>query len=93
MVAQGILFKKDSLRLDGSNYTIWKKWMEVHLKCLGDDYWKMNKNAYVVPRNGPSTTDEIKEDEYNIKVKEALLSALADSEMTNVMELQTIHEI
>lgn len=38
METQGILFKKDNLRFDGSNYTICKNWMEVHLKCLIEDY-------------------------------------------------------
>lgn len=39
------------------------------------------------------TGDEIEEVEHNIRVKEALMSALIDSEMTNVMGLQTTHEI
>lgn len=83
MAAQGILFKKDSLGFDGSNYTMWKRHMEVHLKCLEEDYWKITKNTYFVPQNGPSTLDE---------VKEAFLSALIDSKMINVIELQTAHE-
>lgn len=67
--------------------------MEVHLRCLGEDYWKITKNAYFVPLNGLVTTDETKEAENIIRAKEALLSALTDSEMTNVMGLQTTHEI
>ncbi|GLJ31713.1 hypothetical protein SUGI_0637460 [Cryptomeria japonica] len=67
--------------------------MEVHFKCLGEDYWKITKNAYVVPQSGLSTPDGVKEVKYNIRAKEELLSALTDSEMTNVMELHTTHEI
>lgn len=93
METQGILFKKDSLRFDGRNNTMWKNRMEVHLKCLGEDYRKITKNVYGVPQNGPSTPNEVKEDEYNFRAKEALLSALIDFEMTNVMELQIVQEI
>ncbi|GLJ42404.1 hypothetical protein SUGI_0878450 [Cryptomeria japonica] len=67
--------------------------MEVHLKCLGEDYWKITKNSSTIPQNRPTTLAKIKEDEHNIRVKEALLSALTDSEMSNVMGLQTAHEI
>lgn len=76
-----------------NNYTIWKDWMEVHLKCLGEDYWKITKNVCNVPQNGPVTADEIKEVEHKIRAKDALLSALIDSNMTNVIGLQTAHEI
>lgn len=65
----------------------------MHLKCLGENYWKITKNAYIVPLNRPSTPDEIKEAKHNVREKEALLSVLTDSEMTNVMGLQTTHEI
>lgn len=58
-----------------------------------EGYWKITKNTYIVPQNGPSTPDEIKEVEHNIRVKEALLSVLTNSEMTAVMALQTAHEI
>lgn len=67
--------------------------MQCHLRCIGEEYWKITKNLYNVPQNGPTTLDEIKESECNIRDKEALLSALSDSEMTNVMDLETAHEI
>lgn len=67
--------------------------MEVHLKCLGDEYWKITKNVYNVPQNGLVTTAKIKDTEHNIRDKEALLSGLTNSEMTNVMGLKTTHEI
>lgn len=43
--------------------------------------------------NRPITPDEIKEVEHKIRGKEALLSALTDLEMKNVMGLQITHEI
>lgn len=87
------VFRKESPRFDGNNYTIWKDQMEVHLKCLGEEYWKLTKNTHNVPLNGPVTTVEIKDVEHNIRAKEALISALTNSKMTNVMGLQTAHEI
>lgn len=86
-------FKKDSLRYDGTHYTLWKNQMECHLRCISEDYWKITKNVYTVLDNGPSTLDEINEAKLNIRATEALLSALFDSEMTNVMDMQTVHEI
>lgn len=52
-----------------------------------------NKLFSLEEPDGPSTSNEIKEVEYNIRAKEALLSGLTNLEMTNVMELQTIHDI
>lgn len=54
-------FKNDSLRFDGMNYTLWKSQMQVHLICIGEEYWKITKNVYNVPQNSPSTLDELKE--------------------------------
>lgn len=84
-------FKKYSSRFDGTHYTLRKNWVESHLRCIGEDFWKITKNVYNVPQNGPTTTNEIKEDEFNIRAMEVLLSALSNSEMTNVIDLQTGH--
>lgn len=48
---------------------------------------------YIILANNLSTPDEINEAKFNIRAKEALLSALSNSEMTNVMDLQTAYEI
>jgi hypothetical protein len=88
-----VTYRKESLRFYGTNYSIWKNRMECHLKCLSDAYYRITKTKYNIPKNGPSTMDELREVEYNIKAKEALLSALIDTKMTNVMHLQTAHEI
>lgn len=67
--------------------------MQCHLRCIGEEYWKITKNVYNAPLNGPTTPDEIKEVEYNIRAKEAFLSGLSNFEMTNVMGLETAHKI
>jgi hypothetical protein len=42
---------------------------------------------YVIPRNGPSTLNELREVECNIKEKEELLSSLTNTEMKFFMDL------
>lgn len=86
-------YKKDSPRFDGTNYTLWKNHMECHLQCMGMQYWIMASKRYTPPQNGPRTIDEIRDAENNLQAKEALLSALSDSEMTNVIDLKTAYEI
>jgi len=86
-------YKKDSLRFDGTNYSIWKSHLECHLQCMGEAYWVLTKDEYNPPEKGPSTPDELKDTENNLRAKEALLSALIDSKMTNVFGLKTTHEI
>jgi len=86
-------YKKGSPRFDGTNYSLWKVCMQCHLQCMGDAFWLITKDECKILKNGPSTLDELKEAEYNIQAKEALLSALTDTEMTNVLELKTAHEI
>jgi len=60
---------------------------------MGDAFWLITKNAYKIPKNGPSTIDELRDVEHNIQAKEALSSALTDTELANVLELKTAHEI
>jgi hypothetical protein len=68
-------------------------WIECHLRFLGEVYWGITKTKHTIPKNGPSTLDELREEKYNIKEKESLLSALTNTKMKNVMDLQTTHEI
>ena len=86
-------YKKDGPRFDGTNYSLWKVRMQCQLRCIGEAFQKITKDPYVIPQNGPSTIDEIKDAENNIRVIEALVSALTDSEMENVIGLQIAHEI
>ena len=38
-----IIFKKDSLKFDGTNYDSWKEKMKTHLLCMGLGYWILTK--------------------------------------------------
>ena len=40
--------KKDSLRFDGKNYSIWKNRMECHLRCIGEPFQNITCNRCVV---------------------------------------------
>ena len=39
------LFRKDSLKFDGTNYDSWKDKMKTHLLCMGPGYWLITKVA------------------------------------------------
>lgn len=67
--------------------------MKCNLGCTREEYWKITNNEYSVPHNGPTTLDEIKEEKFNIRANEELLSSLSNSEMTNVMDLEISHEM
>ena len=62
-------------RFDGSNYTFWKIIMEVYLKTLGMDIWKLVEEGYEFPKvideseeNGEiSTSKTMNVDPENIK--------------------------
>ena len=88
-----VTYKKDSPRFDRKNYSLCKTQMECHLRCIGQAYWNIKSNRYVIPQNGPTTVAEIRDVEYNIRAKEALLSALTNTKLTNVMHMKTAYEI
>ena len=37
------LFKKESLKFDGTNYDSWKDKMKTHLLCIGLGHWLITK--------------------------------------------------
>lgn len=86
-------FKKDSPIFYGMNYSLQKNQMKIHLMCLGGCYWDIVEKDYQPPQNRPLTQDEQKEVEENIKSKEALINALKDEQMANVMELNIAHKL
>jgi len=86
-------YKKDSPKFDGTNFTLWKGRMKCHLECMGKAYLAMVSKPYVPPQGGPTTLNEITEAENNLWTKEALLSALNDSDLSNVIDLPTTYEI
>jgi len=86
-------YKKDSLKFDGTNFSLWKGYMKCHLQCMGMAYWSMVTKVYVPPQGGPTTLNEITYAENNMRTKEDLLSTLTDSELSNVIDLPTAYEI
>jgi hypothetical protein len=48
---------------------------------------------YIIPNDGTSTLNDLRDVECNITKKEEFLSALTNTEMTNVMDLKNAHEI
>jgi len=86
-------YKKDSLMFDGTNFALWKGCMKCHLQCMGMAYWSMVTKVYVPPQGGPTTLNEITDAQNNLWTKEALLSALTDSELSNFIDLPTAYEI
>lgn len=70
--------------------------MKIHMKCLGADIWKITNIGYTPldPRSTKPLTDNQQKDiENDVKVKEALLSALFDEKLMNAIQLDTTKEI
>ena len=57
------LFRKDSLKFDGTNYDSWKDKMKTHLLCMGPGYSLITKAAknIVEEDNLESSTEEKRE--------------------------------
>lgn len=68
--------------------------MITHLRCIGEEYWEFTKKYYNPPVDlSHATTNEKIEFGYKMRAKESLLSVLSDVKYTNVMELETAHEV
>ena len=79
------LFRKDSLKFDGTNYDSWKDKMKTHLLCMGPRYWLVTKVSkdIVEEDNLESCTEEQREVFMcNIREREGKLLALPESEFT-----------
>ena len=90
------IFRLDSLRFDGTNYDSWKEKMKTHLLCMGPGYWILTKTEkiIIVEDNLESCTEEKKElFMCNMRAREALLSALPETEYNQVKSLDTSDNI
>lgn len=71
----GAIFQRDILRLDGTNYIVWKIQMETHLRCLGKEIWEITQNG-VTPYNpgsdNPPLANLDKELENDCRERESL---------------------
>ena len=74
-MASTSVFRKESPRLDGTNYGIWKIRMEIHLKCISKEVWEVTKTPFV---NEASNSNLDKDLENDCRAREALFSTLSD---------------
>lgn len=87
-------FRKDSHKLDGTNYGIWKIRMETHLNCIGKDIQEDTKNGYTATVASQTTPTTLAKDEENdCKARETLLSALSDQKIMGLLDSSTAKAI
>jgi hypothetical protein len=81
------------LVFDWNNYDYWKKRMEIHLKALGINLWRIVMDGYVIldPKNKTSNDD--KNEQLNDRALSVLYNALALSEFNRVKGLEKANEI
>ena len=85
------LFRKESLKFDGTNYDSWKDKMKTHLLYMGLGYWLITKVSkdIVEEDNLESYTKEQREVLMcNIRAREVILSAIPESEYSEVKLLK-----
>ncbi|GLJ37832.1 hypothetical protein SUGI_0769570 [Cryptomeria japonica] len=88
------IFRKDSLKFDGTNYSIWKIGRETHLNYIGRDIWEVTNNGYVGPTpNQPNPPTLGKDQENDCKAREALLSALSNQQIMRLSDQSTTKAI
>lgn len=84
------IFRRDSPKLDRTNYGTWKVRMEIHLNCIGRDVWDITKNGYTTPtQNQPNPPTLAKDLENDSKAREALLSTLLDQQVMGLSNQST----
>ena len=90
------MFRKDSLKFDGTNYDSWKEKMKTHLLCMGLGYWILTKSEkIVIVEKDLETCNEVERDLFmcDMRDREALLSAPLEIEYNQVKSLATSHLI
>ncbi|XP_043700129.1 uncharacterized protein LOC122650818 [Telopea speciosissima] len=80
-------------QFDGTGYDFWRIRMETYLKSLGYGVWMSVKNGYKIPTSDITDTVERKTYENNSKTKNALLSALVNTEFARVVGCETAKEV
>ena len=90
------IFKKDSLKFDGTNYDSQKDKVKTHLLCMGLGYWLLTKSdKTIVGEDNLENCIEEQRDIFmcNIRAREALLLALPKNEYSQVKLLKTSHKM
>ena len=85
-------FKMESPRFNGTNYDSWKDKMKTHLLCMGLGYWLVTKTSKNIPEEDNLETCTKEQREVfmcNIREREAILSALPESDYSQVKLLKT----
>ena len=65
---------------DGNNYVYRSKRMQAYIISLGFYVWRLVKEGYTEPKDGPTTNDEIVDYEHNAIAMNAILGGLNKSE-------------
>ena len=89
-------YKKKSPKFHGENFDNWKNKMRTQLICMGIDHWMITKNEKQLVEEATLTSasdDDKKSFHCNMVPREALISALSESEFTEVKELDSINKI
>ena len=87
--SSGAIFQRDIMRLDGTNYTVWKIQMETHLRCLGKEIWEITQNGvtpYNLGSSNPPLANLDKELENDCREREALLCTLSDQQIMGLID-------
>ena len=90
------MFRKESLKFDGTNFDNQKDKIKTHVLCMGPRYWLVTKVSKDIMKeeNLESCTEKQREVFMcNIRAREAILSALPESEYSQVKQMKTSHEI
>lgn len=91
-------FRKESPKFDGENYLDWKNKMIIHLQCVGFDIFEIATQEVVIPSLKDLSRDDAtskQKDTFiaNAVAKEALISALFDSEFSEIKKLDKAYTI
>jgi hypothetical protein len=77
---------------NGTKFSFWKVRMRTYIMALGEDVWDVVDTGYVKPVVLANKDDNI-EFSFNTKAMNAIVSGLAEVELTKVMHLGTAKEM
>ena len=90
------MFKKDSLKFNGTNYDGWKENIKTHLLCMGLGYQILTKlEKIIIAEKDLEICTEEERDLFmcDMRAREVLLIALTKIEYNQVKSLATSHLI
>ena len=90
------MFKKDSLKFDGTNYERWKEKMKIHLLCMDPEHWILKKSTKkIIEEKDLETCINIERYFFmcDMRAIEELFTTLLEIEYNQVKSLATSHLI